>query len=94
MALTVMEMILDWERGNHYAVAVVVVVAAAVVAEGVVGLAKVASGRVEAVQGSHRPRLLVQWCCQWIRSSREGHCLNKTKQKILKTPKDLKICQN
>ena len=53
MALTVMEMILDWERGNHYAVAVVVVVAAAVVAEGVVGLAKVASGRVEAVQGSH-----------------------------------------
>ena len=79
MALTVMEMILDWERGNHYAVVVVVAVAA-VVAEGVVGLAKVASGRVEAVQGSHRPRLLVQWCCQWIRSSRKGHCL-KTKEK-------------
>ena len=75
-------MILDWERGNHYAVVVVVAVAA-VVAEGVVGLATVASGRVEAVQGSHRPRLLVQWCCQWIRSSREGHCL-KTKQKRLK----------
>ena len=76
-------MILDWERGNHYAVAVVVVVAAAaaaVVAEGVVGLATVASGRAEAVQGSRRPRLLVHRCCQWIRSSREGHCL-KTKQK-------------
>ena len=93
MALTEMEMILDWERGNHYAVVVVVVVAA-VVAEGVVGLATVASGRVEAVQGSRRPRLLVQRCCQWIRSSREGHCLNKTKKKDLKTPKDLKICQN
>ena len=71
-----MEMILDWERGNHYAVVVVV---AAVVAEGVVGLAIVASDRAEAVQGSHRPRLLVQRCCQWNRSSREGHCLNKTK---------------
>ena len=71
-------MILDWERGNHYAVVVVVV--AAVVAEGVVGLATVASGRAEAVQGSRRPRLLVQRCCQWIRSSREGHCLNKTKK--------------
>ena len=78
MALTEMEMILDWERGNHYAV--VVVVAAAVVAEGVVGLAKVASGQVEAVQDSRRPHRLVQWCCQWIRSSREGHCLNKTKK--------------
>ena len=71
-------MILDWERGNHYAVVVVVV--AAVVAEGVVGLATVASGRAEAVQGSRRPRLLVQRCCQWIRNSREGHCLNKTKK--------------
>ena len=67
-------MILDWERGNHYAVVVVVVVAA--VAEDVVGLAKVASGRIEAVQGSRRPRRLVPCCCQWIRSSLEGHCLN------------------
>lgn len=64
-------MILDWERGNHYAVVVVV----AAVVEDVVGLAKVASGRIEAVQGSRRPRRLVQCCCQWIRSSREGHCL-------------------
>ena len=82
MALTEMEMILDWERGNHYAVVVV----AAAVAEDVVGLAKVASGRIEAVQGSRRPRRLVPCCCQWIRSSREGHCLNKTK-KTYKTPK-------
>ena len=76
MALTEMEMILDWERGNHYAVVVV----AAAVAEDVVGLAKVASGRIEAVQGSRRPRRLGPCCCQWIRSSREGHCLNITKK--------------
>ena len=74
MALTEMEMILDWERGNHYAV-VVVVVAAAVVAEGVVGLATVASGRVEAVQGSRRPRLQD---IHFFES--EGHCLKKTKK--------------
>ena len=87
MALTEMEMILDWERGNHYAVVVVV----AAVVEDVVGLAKVASGRIEAVQGSRRPRRLVQCCCRWIRSSREGHCLNKTKQDIQNAQKNSKF---
>ena len=64
-ALTEMEMILDWDRGNHYVVAAAVV---AICAEAIV-----AFGR------DSQPRLLVQflqWCCQWIRSSREGHCLN------------------
>ena len=64
MALTVMEMILDWERGTHYV--------AVVVAEGVEAAAIAASGQ------DSRPHLLVQLLqrrCQWIRSSREGHCL-------------------
>ena len=71
LALTEMEMILGWERGNHYAAAVVAVAA---VVKGVVEAVRVAFG--PAVQDS-RPRLpVLQRRCQWIRSSREGHCLN------------------
>ena len=72
LALTEMEMILGWERGNHYAAAVV-----AAVVKGVVEAVRVAFGPV--VQDS-RPRLLrpvLQRCCQWIRSNLEKlHCLN------------------